>query len=134
MKKILSSILVVSLLNLFGCYTTELVKPDEYVKYEEESGKPKDIYVNLNDSLKYHFYVWQFNTAGDTLFGQGSKISDDIEQPFKGNIQVENIESVQWEESNTTLSVLFVIGVLTTLAIALLIAALAGGGGGKDWM
>jgi hypothetical protein len=132
-KKILTSILVVSLLNLFGCYTTEIVKPDEYVKYEEENGKPKDIYVNLNDSLKYHFYVWQFNKAGDTLFGQGNKISDNIEQPFKGNIQVENIESVQWEVSNTALSIIFVVGVLTALAVALLIAALAGGGG-KDWM
>lgn len=96
-KEILSSILVVSLLNLFGCYTTELVGPDEFVTYKEESGKTKDIYIVISDSVKYHFYLWQFNSARDTLFGQGSQIVDDIEQPFKGNIQVVDIESVQWE-------------------------------------
>jgi hypothetical protein len=109
-KKLICNLLVIALINLFGCYTTELVKPDEYMKYEKESGKPKEIFVIKKDSSKYHFNSWEYLVDEDTLSGKGTLIVNDHRDTFEGDIALSDIESIQWAESNMAITVLSLVG------------------------
>jgi hypothetical protein len=117
-KKLISGLLTVALLNLFGCYTTEIVRPDEYVKNEEERGKPMEIYVIKKDSSKYHFNSWEYLIDEDNLSGKGTVIVNDHRDPFEGDIAVSDIESIQWEESNMVITILSLVGAAIVIFIA----------------
>ena len=90
-KKIISSILVVALLNLLGCYSSDLVTVTEYNQIKEED-KPNDIIVKTKDSKGYHFQESNFYIENDTLFGKVSP----RERSIGGKIAFREIASIQF--------------------------------------
>jgi len=91
-KKLISSILVVALLNLLGCYSADLVTVTEYNQIEEED-KPDNIRVKTKDSQEYHFAESNFYIENDTLYGKVSV----KELSFEGKFAFGEIESIQLE-------------------------------------
>jgi len=115
-KKLISSILVVALLNLLGCYSSELVNATEYKQIEEE-GKPNEIYVITKDSQEYHFSESNFYVENDTLYGKGKLLLSDGEELFDGKIAFSEIESIKFEYLNGATTALLVLGIVAILAI-----------------
>lgn len=106
MKKIIISLTLLSFFNFYGCFTSadipKAATPDNYIKYEQEEGKPSEIYVVTKDILTYHFEDSGYNIVNDTLFGEGAEVVDAVgtEIPFKGNIPIQNIANIQWTETD----------------------------------
>jgi hypothetical protein len=102
-KKLISSILVVALLNLVGCYSSDLVTVTEYNQIEEEN-KPDDIRVMTKDSQEYHFSKSNFYIENDTLYGKGISLPGYEELPYEGKFAFEEIESIQTEHFSVPVS------------------------------
>jgi hypothetical protein len=105
-KKLISSILVVALLNLLGCYSSDLVTVTEYNQIEDEN-KPDDIRVMTNDSQEYHFSKSNFYNDGDTLYWKEKVLLSKEEKPFEGKFAFWEIESIQLEKVIENYSVFY---------------------------
>ncbi|MDH3268696.1 MAG: hypothetical protein OEM46_07560 [Ignavibacteria bacterium] len=97
-KKLIASVLVVALLNLFGCYSFEAITVPEYEQVEKEEGKPGEIYVKTKDSQEYHFSESNFYIENDTLYGKEISLQSEIEPPFEGKFALTEIKSIQLED------------------------------------
>ncbi len=96
-KKLISSLLVVALLNLVGCYSFRSVTTPEYKQVEEKEGKPNEIYVKTKDYQEYHFSDSDFYIENDTLYGKEILFLSEEELPFEGKFAFGEIESIQLE-------------------------------------
>ena len=96
-KKLISSILVVALLNLVGCYSFQPVTVPEYEKVVEKDGKPNEIFVKTKDSQEYHFMKDDYHLEKDTLFGKGKLMPDELETSDI-NIALAEIKWIQLEQ------------------------------------
>jgi len=94
-KKLISSVLVITLLNLVGCYSLESVTVLEYQKIEEEDGKPNEIYVKTKDSQEHHFSESNFNVENDTLYGTGKLLRSTEAITFEERISISEIDSIE---------------------------------------
>ena len=77
-KKLVSSILVVAVLNLLGCYSFKSVTVPEYKQVEEKEDKPDEIYVITKDDQEYHFADSNFYFENDTLYGTEILVIDTL--------------------------------------------------------
>ena len=91
-KKLISSILVVALLNLLGCYSKSFIGP-ELKEVEEKEDKADEIYVKTKDHQEYHFSDSNFYIENDTLYGKAG----DKGQFFEGKFALREIRSIQLE-------------------------------------
>ena len=96
-KKLISSILVVALLNLVGCYSFESITVPEYKQVEEEEGKPDEIYVLIKDREKYHFLKDNFYIVNDILYGKGKLLLGDREELIDKKIALSDIVLIEVE-------------------------------------
>lgn len=96
-KKLISSILIVALLNLLGCYSFEPITVAKYKQVEKED-KPDEIYVITKNYVKYHFSDSDFYVENDTLYGRGQLISSDkIERKIAlSDIALIEVEKLDW--------------------------------------
>ena len=120
-KKIISSILIVALFNLFGCATTstQTKTPGEYIWYEKENGKPNEIFLVTNNNEKYHLTSWNYNIEDNSFWGSGYLINGN-EEPTLLRIPFTTIRLIQWEEyheGSTNTTVLIVAASLLLLVI-----------------
>ena len=122
-NKLISSLLVIALLNLVGCYSFESVTVPAYKQFVEEEGKPDEIYVKTKDIKEYHFSESNFNIENDTLYGKGKFLPIENEQPFEGNIALSEIESIRVETYDKWLTFLLVtpIAIIGTIGILALL-------------
>ena len=110
-KEIITSILLMSLLNFFGCYSSEAVTLRDYRKIEEEKGKPEKIYVLKGVNEEFQFTKEKYIIENDTLYGKGLKVVDGKPEPFEGKIPVADITSIELTEFDAGTTVLVVLGV-----------------------
>ena len=96
-KKLISCILVVALLNLFGCYSSELINVTEYNQIEEKEDKPNEIYVKTKDYREYHFSDSNFYIENDTLYGRAILLPGEDRMPFEGKFAFSEIKTIQAE-------------------------------------
>ena len=94
-KKLISSILVIALLNLVGCYSFESVTLNEYKQVEEEEGKPDEIFVKTIYNKEYHFADPNFYIENDTLYGTGKLLRSTEAITFEERISISEIDSIQ---------------------------------------
>ena len=97
MKKIIISLTLISFFNFIGCSSIQhtFFTANEYVDYEKENGKPKEIWVFTNDTLTYHFADWGYNVVNDTLKGKGTQVVDGDEVPYQGSIPLQDISEIE---------------------------------------
>ena len=97
MKKIIATILLVSLSNLlFGCYSYESITLSELSQFHEND-KPNEILVTTKDSQKYKFSNPNFYVEQDTLYGKGELVSDEGEKPVETKIALSDIAFIEKE-------------------------------------
>lgn len=94
-KKLISSILVVALLNLVGCYTLQPITVPEYKQVEKEEGKPDEIFVKTNEPIEYHFSDSNFYIENDTLYGNGILLQSKEEITLEKKFAISEIDSIQ---------------------------------------
>jgi len=121
MRKEFITITILSFLNFISCgYTIESLNPTEYNEFEKDNGKSSEIYVELNDSVKYHFADSGYNILNDTLYGNGTQVINDTNITFNGKIPINEVKSISVESPNRGY---YFIGFLTIVVpIAILIS------------
>jgi hypothetical protein len=113
-KKFISSILVVALLNLLGCYSLEPVTVPEY-KFDDDV----NIHVTTIDTT-YYFIENDYVLRNDTLFAITKKGGGATMQINHVVIPIEKIETVEVKKINTlnTLLILVPFSVLVGIILA----------------
>lgn len=121
--KILISFLILSFLNLIGCYSVGEVTKDEFLKT-----KDRQVYLLTNDLEKYSFQTGNYIIRNDTLIGIGSKQFSGIGAvPFKGSLPLNliNLYQTEYLDGFKTLGlVLGIIGVGLLILSALFLASI----------
>ena len=122
MKKAIVYFLIISMINLIGCYYQEQMIPGEYNFDENSKVKitTKDTTYNLSGK-DYYF-------ENDTLFATVSKKIDN-QTTLKTNVEIpiENIEIVEVERNDALATVLTTLAVLIgALGLVILIAGANG--------
>ena len=122
MKKAIVYFLIISMINLIGCYYQEQMIPGEY-NFDENS-KVKITTKNTSYNLGGKDYYFE----NDTLFATVSKKIDN-QTTLKTNVEIpiENIEIVEVERNDALATVLTTLAVLIgALGLVILIAGANG--------
>jgi len=119
-KKLISSILVVALMNLLGCYSFKPVNPAEYKQVEGED----NLIVITKHSNKFYFSDFYFYK--DTLRGKASTHS--MGKRMDKKIAISDIKSLESEYFDRGKTVLLTLGVGIIVTIILAIMSTGGGG------
>ena len=107
MKKLIIWLTIFSVMNLIGCYYQEQMNPSDY-KFDENS----TMKITTKDTV-YNFSGDDYSLVNDTLIGiMSKKLDERTTLKINFGIPVENIESVEVERSNTTLSILLGLGIV----------------------
>jgi hypothetical protein len=116
-KELISSILVVALLNLLGCYSFKPVNPAEYKQVE-------GVIVITKHSNKFYFSDFYFYK--DTLRGKASPHSMGKRMDKKIAISdIKSIESEYFDRGKTSLLTLGVV-VIVTIILAIIFTSKKG--------
>jgi hypothetical protein len=119
-KELISSILVVALLNLLGCYSFKPVNPAEYKQVEGED----NFIVITKHSNKFYFSDFYFYK--DTLRGKASPHSMGKRMDKKIAISdIKSIESEYFDRGKTSLLTLGVV-VIVTIILAIIFTSKKG--------
>lgn len=97
LRSLISSILVVSLLNLAGCYSIEQVTAQNYNQVVEEEGKPKAIYVKTKDAQEYQYCKLNFLVENDSLVGIETFYLDEGEEVIDRKFSFSDIDYIEFE-------------------------------------
>jgi hypothetical protein len=123
-KKLISSILVVALLNLVGCYSSELITEPDFDKIEKDA--PKSIRVVTKDAEEYHFSQPNFYFVEDTLCGKEKlALSEELVTRKIAFSDIDFIEAESFDLGETCLysgAIAFGVGAVIAL-VALIICA-----------
>lgn len=122
MKKLLINVLIISLINFFGCTTMGVATKESVEKEAKEGTLESELYIITFENNRYHFGKWGYQIKRDTLFGKGLKINPDGEEPFEGKIAMDDIRRFEMEEGDTaaTIGLVLGIGAAALLAIGIL--------------
>ena len=116
-NKLLSSLLVIALLNLIGCYSAREVTLNEVLTNDEIS----EITIKTKDSLRLSFEENDFYFSNDTLKGKSShsQIGEKFERaiPLSDIIRFESIEFDGAKTATTTVILLSIVGLFVFFAI-----------------
>ena len=115
--KLISIILTLSLLNLVGCYTTEMLNTEEYIKYEQTEGKPDEIYVITKDSLTYRFSAKNYTIQNDNLIGTGVQLVSNYEKSFCGSILLADITQIKYQTVNEKSEPWIIMGSVAVVSV-----------------
>ena len=128
MKKIISCLLIISLLSYLGCSgTNQIITKKEFVKGYTEENDRSGIYVTTNDSTLYEFEENRYEVKSDTLYGAG-KLNKSILQGivsnwivFNGKIALKDmmtIEKVYTSSTYAIIGVILIAGILLWFVIS----------------
>ncbi|MCK9210283.1 MAG: hypothetical protein M0P61_05520 [Ignavibacteriaceae bacterium] len=137
MKKLIISILIPSLLlSLYGCYTTNEISKDEYIKLgpNREIIKPDpelETCLITNDSTRYNVSEFSYNDSQDTItilqgaisikkLWKGAKwqMKESL-TPFSGKIAVADVKNFEVKAKNERLMTIVYAASLVGIAILL---------------
>ncbi len=130
-KKLLSSLLVIALLNLVGCYSEKEVTINNVLTNNGIS----DITVNTKDSLNLLFEKPEFFFDNDTLIGKASVISTHTQstKKYDWKIPLSEIVKIEIDEFDGTKTLIFGGVALLVLFGILFFLTAASGGIMSDW-
>ena len=113
-KKLISSVLIVALINIVGCYSGREVTLNEVLTNDEIS----EITIKTKDSLRLSFEKNDFYFSNDTLKGKArtvsshSQVGEKLERaiPLSDIIRFESIEFDGYKTATTTAILLITVG------------------------
>lgn len=111
MKKMLSSILLVSVFNLLvGCYSYKAVTIQEYTRLEKDD-KPDDIRVMTKDYQVYNFSDSNFFIKNDTLCSRDQILSNDNRELTERKIALTDIADIEIKKFDWLNTILLSLGI-----------------------
>lgn len=124
MKKTISIICILSVLNYIGCTSKEVMTKSTFIgDYKLSHGdNSDDIYVSTDNNDYYFFPSGNYSLTNDSLRGVGKKILLDKEESFNGKIALADIVTVEQKTTAVGNTILLVLGISL---IGLIIAAAA---------
>ncbi len=119
MKKTISIICILAVLNYIGCSSKEVMTKNTFVRsYALSSGdNSKDIFVNTLNDDQYYFASGHYIFETDSLSGNGKKILPTKEEKFVGKIAFADILTVEQETSDTGKTLLLLVGIVVAGAL-----------------
>jgi len=127
-KKYITSGLIISLFNLRGCYTNQVIskKDAETSKYQIDFNQ--EIYITDKDFTRFHFLPGTYQVANDSLHGKGDIENINNVIPFDGSIAFSNIIIFEQKVPDTgstigliaatTAAALLVVGLIVSASIS----------------
>ena len=95
-KKILISLLLVTLFNLFvSCTSYEVVTPAEFKEIEKDE-KPDKLNIKTNDNHAFDLSNSNYDIKNDSLFWQEQITIDEKWIPYEGKITFDEIKEVEY--------------------------------------
>jgi len=123
MKKLLISLLMVSLFNYLACTTLNVATKESIEEEMKEGTFHSELYIITKDNNRYHFGDWGYQIVNDTLIGKGLKINPNGEESFEGKIAMADISHFEVEEGDGLATLGLVLG---TAAFLLLVYGIIG--------
>lgn len=119
MKKTVSIICILTVLNYIGCSSKEVMTKNTFVRTYNLSNNDNsnDIYVNTINDDQYFFQSGHYSFETDSLSGNGKKILPTKEENFVGKIAFADIVTVEQETADTGNIILLVVGILVAGAL-----------------
>lgn len=118
-KKLICAILVVSLLNLCGCYSSKVVTKDEFV----QSNHDMDIVITTTNKNQYEFDSEEYKFLKDSIIGSGKLTLQnglETDEPFSGGISFSDVVSIQAGKINwvlTLVSIALIAGIIVFIGM-----------------
>jgi hypothetical protein len=116
-RKIISSLVFVSFLNLIGCYSYQTISKEELNKAEEY----RDLQVITKDQRTYEFDKGNYTFTEDSIYGSGKlKIKDDqrVNKNYEGSIYFEDIKKLKMDGFDLVTTILVIAIPVALVAIA----------------
>ncbi|HCY76617.1 MAG TPA: hypothetical protein DHV28_11925 [Ignavibacteriales bacterium] len=119
MKKTISIICILAVLNYIGCSSKEVMTKNTFISsYVFLKGdNSNDIFVNTLNDDQYFFASGHYTFEADSLSGKGMIILPNKKGNFSGKIAFADILTVEQEASDTGNTILLVVGILLTGAL-----------------
>lgn len=114
LKKIMSSFLIVAMMNLVGCYSSQIISGPDYQQIEEV--KPDEILVKTIMNEEYQFAKSNFHFRNDSLYGNAT-INQDIGNLKDVKIAISDIKSIETETYDATKTWIFGLTVGVVVAV-----------------
>ena len=96
-KKIVTYLLLFSFLHFVGCYSTDIVAPNQYKKYIEKGEIPSEILVRLYNLKEYRFSPWSYIIKEDSLYGEGFELLQ--ASPYKDSLNFKDVAHL-WNQGS----------------------------------
>ncbi len=124
-KKYLVYFLVLSLINVLGCYSFEHIRGTEIREEIELDEGRRELSILTNDYKKYKFDSFMYTVVNDTLLGTGTLLWLNKETPFQGRIALNEITDIEFKNTNIIGSIGMVLGLLTVFGIIIIVIAIS---------
>ncbi len=123
-KKYFVYFLLLSIINLIGCYSFETIRGIE-IKNELERDNRRELTILTKDYKKYQFDSFMYTVVNDSLIGTGTLLRLNKEIPFQGKIAVIDITDIEFKNTNIIGSIGMILGVITVFGLIIIVIAIS---------
>ena len=114
MKKIIISFMIISFLNLIGCYSSKVVGKD-VLPTDNQEKNINDLTIVTKKSERFELIEGTYNVISDTLYVNGLQQGAKFAQQVNYKIALTDIEHLEINEINT----LATVGITTLILAAI---------------
>jgi hypothetical protein len=117
--------LLLSLINLWGCYSFEHIRGTEIKEELAQDDGRRDLSIVTKDYKEYHFESFMYTVVNDTLLGTGKIHHLNKEIRFQGKIALNDITDIEFKNTNIIGSIGMVLGLLTVFGLIIIVIAIS---------
>ncbi len=117
LKKYFVMILILSIINLTGCYYSAMMSKEELDKGQYQLNFKDELFCTTKDFTRYHFSPGNYSISNDSLVGNGEIESLNPVTPFKGSIPLSDIISFEQKRIDTGATIGLIAGVVVVGAL-----------------
>lgn len=121
LKKSFICLLILSILNLIGCYSSEVITKKDFDAGQAQIDFSSELNLTTKNYDHYTFPPGFYQISNDTLYGEGRIITSMKNSPFTGKIAMDDIISFEQKTPDTGATIGLIAGIV---AAGLLVTAL----------
>lgn len=119
MKKLIITTTILSLLNMFGCYSYHTISKEEINQTEEY----RDLQVITKNKYVYEFNEGNYTISEDSIYGIGNLklvMGKKVYKDYEGSINFEDVEKLRMDKLDigTTILVIAIPVIIIVIAAA----------------
>jgi hypothetical protein len=121
LKKNFTCLLIISLLNLVGCYSSEVISRKDVNEGQAQLDFSEELIITTSDYKTYKFLPGYYVIEQDTLYGEGRIINAGKNTAFNGKIAMNEILSFEQEKIDTGSTIGLILGIAAVGFVAALL-------------